>query len=160
MLFQRSFVLLIGQCKVCDGISKIVFIDACQCLPKPCIAVQEKCWCGADIKLHHQSLHTATLSAHMTVTCHRLKLNPASQHSAQAEYALSAKPLQASSTYPCVICLITHDIQEYGILKLLSQALKFSSKHLTRTAALCLAHHYNQPAWILLNHILKLLRRV
>lgn len=116
MLFQRSFVLLIGQCKVSDGISKIVLIDACQCLPKPFITVQEKCWCGADIKLHHQS--------------------------------------------PCVICLITHDIQEYGISKLLSQALKLSSKHLAGTAALCLAHHYNQPAWILLNYILKLLRRV
>jgi len=45
-------------------------------------------------------------------------------------------------------------------LKLLSQALKFSSEHLAGTAALCLAHHYNQPAWILLNYILKLLRRV
>ncbi len=76
------------------------------------------------------------------------------------EQVLSAKPLQACSTYPCVICLITHDIQEYGILKLLSQALKFSSEHLAGTAALCLAHHYNQPAWILLNYILKLLRRV
>jgi len=76
------------------------------------------------------------------------------------EQALSAKPLQASSTYPCVICLITHDVQEYGIFKLLSQALKFPSEHLAGTAALCLAHQYNQPAWILLNYILKLLRRV
>ncbi len=72
MLFQRSFVLLIGRCKVSDGISKIVFINACQCLPKPSVAVQEKGWCGADVKLHHQSLHTANPSAHMTVTCQRL----------------------------------------------------------------------------------------
>ena len=94
MLFQRSFVLLIGQCKVSDGISKIVLIDACQCLPKPFITVQEKCWCGADIKLHHQSLHTADLSAHMTLTCNRLKLKPASQHSAQAECIMNRCSVQ------------------------------------------------------------------
>ena len=94
ILFQRSFVLLIGQCKVSDGISNIVFIDACQCLPKPSIAVQEKCWCGADIKLHHQSLHTANLSAHMTATRHRLKLTPASEHAAQAECIMNRRSVQ------------------------------------------------------------------
>ncbi len=109
MLFQRSFVLLIGQCKVSDGVSKIVFIDACQCLPKPCIAVQEKCWCGADIKLHHQSLHTAALSAHMTVTCHRLKLKPASQYSAQAECIITGAQCKTpTSLQHLPLCHLSH----------------------------------------------------
>ena len=63
-------------------------------------------------------------------------------------------------THPCVLGLITHDFKKYCILKLFSQALKLPAEHLAGPAALCLAHHHNQPAWVLLNDILELLRRV
>lgn len=68
--------------------------------------------------------------------------------------------VQITKTHPCVFGLITHNIQKYCIIKLLGHALKLPAKHFAGAAALCLAHKNNESAWVLLNDVLELLRRV
>ena len=57
-------------------------------------------------------------------------------------------------TYPCIICLITHDVDKDSILKLLRHALELSAEHFARSAALRFAHENYEFSWIVLNDIL------
>ena len=56
LLFQRRIILLLRQCKVCDCISEVVLIDACQGLTQPAIPIQEECGCSPHIQVDHQFL--------------------------------------------------------------------------------------------------------
>lgn len=61
MLFQWGCVLLVWQLKINDGISQVVFVDACQCLSKSSVTVQKESGCSTDIQLDHQFLHKTQL---------------------------------------------------------------------------------------------------
>ena len=53
---QWCIVLITGEPKLNDCVAQVVFIDACQRVPKPLISVKEERWRCFDLKPDHQLL--------------------------------------------------------------------------------------------------------
>ena len=72
-LLQRCIVLITGKPKLNNRIAQVIFIDACKCVAKPLISIEEKCWGCFNLKPDHQFLQAhstyASYALHMCRIC-------------------------------------------------------------------------------------------